>query len=176
MPSTQLCKFCSGLEIEETLRELLSLVKDSQSTSDGAQQESAKKPWHLNLQAVLESSETCVLCKLVLQGLRQCREQLVEATRLSGDLLEEIPEDFDDDILTIRWYSDAVLTLRLIVRPVDHFAKDNTMSSIQGSETKLKAHAIIRVVCDGGDRTSWDGHGPISSQLRISSRNGQEPP
>jgi hypothetical protein len=171
MSPTQVCKLCSVLEIDEALRELFGTVKGSQLTGVGAQQESAQKPWHLHLPAVLESSASCVLCKLVLQGLRESREQLVEDTRFSGDWAET-PEDFDDDILTIPYYSNGKLNLRIIVWPVDNFEVENTMSSIHGSESKLKTRAIIRVACDGGNRASWDGYGPICCELRISSRNG----
>lgn len=171
MSSTQVCKLCSDLEIDKTIRELLGTVKDSQSTGDGAQQECPRKPWHADLTALLNSSELCVLCKLILQGLREGREQLVEDTRFSGEWAAT-PKDFDDDILTIPYYSKGKLDLKIVVWSVDNFEDENRMNFVPGSENILKAHAIIRVTCDGETRASWDGYGPLCSELRISSING----
>lgn len=173
MPSAQLCGLCNNLEIEESLREILVKLKNSASTGPGDQQESSPQPWHPNLPAVLKSSATCALCKLVLQGLREARRQLVEDTRFSGEWAET-PKDFDHDILIIPYYSNAKPKVTIMAWSAESFEKGNMTSSKQGTEDRLKVHAVIRVTCSGGIETcsSWDGYSEIFGELRISSHNG----
>lgn len=171
MSSVQLCELCNSLAVEEMLQELFVKLKNRESTNTVDQQESPKKPWHLNLPAVLKSSESCILCKLILKGVRESRRQLVEDTRFSGEWAE-VPEDLDDDILTIPYYTNSTPTVNIVTWIVDTFEKENTMSSVEGTESRLKAHAIIRITCGGGLQSSWDGYGDINCELRISSKNG----
>ena len=173
MASIKLCGACNIIAIEETVQGLFAKLKDSESTEVGGQQESQNKPWHLNLPTVLKSSARCGLCKLILQGLREGRRQLVEDMRLSGEWTET-PKDFDDDILTIPYYSNASPNAKIVAWSADNFEKENTMSARQDSKNRLRAHAKIRVTCSGGIETvsSWDGYNKIHCELRISSKKG----
>lgn len=149
------------------------MLRDGMAADSGREQESSLLPWHLNLPAVLEASEACVMCKLILQGLREGREQLVEKTRNSGDWFET-PKDFDDDILTIPYYSNAKPKLSIVARSVDEFETKNSMTSDKNLEGALKAHILIRVACSGGIavKSSWDGYERIGCELRVSSIDG----
>ena len=173
MSSIQLCELCNNLEVQETLKNILVKLEDCESTGPGDEQESSRQPWYPNLPAVLKTSAACALCKLILQGLRKSRRQLVEDTRFSGEFVA-IPKDFDDDILTIPYYSNATPKVTIVAWSAKTFEKENTMSSKQGAEDRLKAHAVIRVTCSGGIEmhTSWDGYSEILCELRISSHNG----
>ena len=108
------------------------------------------------------------MCKLVLEGLRADRAQLVKDTRQSGDWPEP-PRDFYDDILKIRWYSN--IRFEIVARPLSDFEWRNTRPSGDG---KLNLNAVVRVICNGGDQahSSWDGYGEIKAELRISCKNG----
>lgn len=171
MSSLQLCELCNGLAVEETLRELFVKLNDHESADIGGQEESAEKPWHPNLPTVLKSSESCILCKIILQGLREGRRQLVEDNRFSGEW-EEAPKDFDDDILTIPYYSDSTPTINIVTSTVSTFENENTLSSMEDTGGRLRAHAVIRITCGEGIESSWDGYGEIDCELRISSKNG----
>lgn len=175
MASIQLCGPCNRISIEETLQDLFSKLKNPDSTVVGGQQESQQKTWHSNLPAVFESSIKCELCKLILEGLREGRRQLVEETRFSEDWAET-PKDFEDDILTIPYYSNATPDVKILAWSADSFEKENMMSAIQDVDNRLRAHAIIRVTCSGGVDTvfSWDGYNEINCELRISSKNGNK--
>ncbi len=173
MSLTQVCAACNALAVDECLRDLLHMLEleGSKSISVNCQQKSTQRPWHLDLGVVSKSSISCVICKLVLQGLREGRQHLTEATRFSGNWYET-PKDFDDDILTIAYYLNGKLNLTIVAWLATEFENDNAMSSKPGTDCKPKAHAIIRVTCSGDMATSMDGYGEISSELRISLKNG----
>lgn len=172
--ATQLCELCNAIAVDQIFREIFQRLKDSRAAGTGGQKESIQIPWQLNLTAVFKSSTVCVFCKLVLQGLRDARRQLVEETRFSGDWYE-IPKDFDDDITTIPFYSNGKPNLTIAAWPLDEFEEENTITSVRVIEGKLKAHAIFRVSCGGGIETksSWDGYDSVTSELRISSKDGK---
>jgi len=169
--SSHLCDTCKALPIKESLRNLLEALQHSCSTgNDERQEESFQQTWHTDLKIVAKSSAFCVLCKLVLKGLRDGRLQLVEATRNSGDWYEE-PKDFDDDILSIPFYADNQLKLMFVARPFSDFERANSVNDGK-SEEKKQVHALISVFCGGGTRGSWEGYGEVRSDLRISSQDG----
>jgi hypothetical protein len=175
MPSLRPCEACNGLKIEGILTDIFAKLKDGLSSGLRDQEdveESPQLPWHLGLLAVLESSENCVLCKLVLQGLRASRQQVVEDTRYSGEWAHT-PKDFDNDIVTIPYYSNAAPKVTILAWSVNEFEEDNSLIP-PGDSGIVKAHAIIRVTCGGGIpiKSSWDGYEHITCELRISSING----
>jgi hypothetical protein len=180
MASGQLCESCNTIAIEQTLQELFAKLqnpesRDARDASWQREKESSERPWHSNLPAVLKSSATCALCKSILQGLREGRRQLVRDARFSGEWAET-PNDFDDDILAIPYYSNAKPKVQIIAQTADAYERGNTMSAEQDIEKRLRARAIIRVTCGWGiDRvSSWDGYNEINCVLRISSQNGNE--
>lgn len=172
MLPTQLCDICSALQVEETLQELAEAFVPPLSTDSDSPEESRSRPWHTDLSLLNNYSSPCVLCKLVLQGLREARRQLVENTRHSGDWPEP-PKDLDDDILTISWYS--VIGLKVVAWPLSEFEGANTVSLRTSNEEKLRLHAMIQVTCHGGDQvsSSWDGYGNIEAELRLSYKAGK---
>jgi hypothetical protein len=177
MACGQLCESCNTIAIEQTLQELFAKLQNPEPTDASWQREkeSSDRPWHSNLPAVLKSSATCALCRSILQGLREGRRQLVRDTRFSGEWVET-PKDFDDDILTIPYYSNAKPKVQIIARTGDAFERGNTVSAEQDVKKWLRARAIICVTCGWGiDRvSSWDGYNEINCVLRISSQNGNE--
>jgi hypothetical protein len=169
---TQLCDTCKAVPIEETLRELTNVIKSfkhSQSAESELQEESLLQSWYKDLSDINQSSSSCQLCKLVLQGLRADRKQLVEDIRHSGDWSAP-PKDFDDDIVEIQWYSE--IRLEIVASLLTEFERKHTRISAPGNEEKLSLHALVRVICGGGVQASWDGYGEIKAELRISCKAG----
>jgi hypothetical protein len=167
--SSQLCGLCKALSIGKALRDLSQALQNSKS-GDEAEQETPEQPWHSNLEAVSKSSSSCILCKLVMKGLREARLQLVDDTRFSGDWYET-PKDFDDDILMISYYANSKLRLKFVARPLTQFERENSMS--EGKDgVEEQAHAWIRVICGGVQCTSWSGYGNINTEFRVSSQEG----
>jgi hypothetical protein len=167
--SSQLCDLCKALPLKEALRDLSQALQSSKS-GDDTDQKTPEQPWHSNLEAVSKSSSSCILCKLVMTGLREARLQLVDATRFSGDWYET-PKDLDDDILIISYYANSKLRLIFVSRPFTQFERENSMS--EGKDgVEEQAHAWIRVICGGAQCTSWSGYGNIDTEFRVSSQGG----
>jgi hypothetical protein len=167
--SSQLCDLCKALPLKEALRDLSQALQSSKS-GDDADQETPEQSWHDNLDAVSKSSSSCILCKLVMKGLREARLQLVDDTRFSGDWYET-PKDLDDDILMISYYANSKLRLLFVARSFTQFERENSMSEGKNG-VEEQAHAWVRVICGGVQCTSWSGYGNIDTELRVSSQEG----
>lgn len=183
MFSNQLCDTCNALAIEDTLQELYESLRGLPTPFHGnhgeealAQENFRPQLWHPNLSRVSQSSQFCPLCKLALQGLRESRRQLVENTRFSGDWLEP-PQDLDDDILSIPWYSETI-RLEIVAVPLTDFERENIRADVPNPdafEINVRMHAALRFTSGGGGQlsSSWDGYGEVKAELRISSPDGK---